>query len=210
MRFTFVPKGTFIMYMTIAMFLFLLGAYKLFLLSALLIAGWSFILRKKVVYENDDQFTTRGSLFAPISGVVTDVQTTENKNIITIKTSLKDNFGLYLPSTTEVKNLNYEKDSCILWLDKTTTLDETKGVYLELYDKNRQDIALHFFKYYLGRLPELVILPGDRGQRHANIGYFLFGGLTKVYLPKTFSVEVSVGAKVISTETIIARYNDKE
>lgn len=210
MRFTFVPRSTFSMSLTLAFFFLLIGSYKLVVFTILVLAGWSFILRKKIVFENDDQFTTRGTIYAPISGHVTAVEATETEKIVTIKTNFKDNFGLYLPSTSEVKNLNFETQSSVNWIDETSDLDSSKGVFLELYDKNRQKICLQFIKYYLGHLPELVILPGDRGQRQANIGYFLFGGLTKLYLPQNFNIEVSKGDSVVSTETIIARYNEND
>lgn len=210
MRFTFVPKSTFFMVLTFAMIFLVLGAFRLLLLTIVGLGVWTFVLRKKIVFENDDQFTTRGSVFSPISGRVTLVEETTTNKVITIKTTLLDNFGLYLPSTSEVKNLNYEKTSHVFWFDKTSVLDLGHGVVLELHDKNRQIFTLQFIKYYLGNLPELVILPGDRGQRHANFGYFLFGGLTKVFLPQTFNIEVKAGDKVISTESIIARFSDKE
>lgn len=209
MRYTFLSKGTFTAVITIALLFLLVGSVLFSFLILLLLFGVAFILRKKIVYDHDDQFTTRGMFYAPISGRVVARNENDDFLIVTIVTNFYDNLGIYLPLTCEVKNLYYNKEA-ERYFFPTSSPDLNKGVTIELRDKNKQEINLNFLKNIVGYLPELVVLPGDRGQRQANIGYYLFGGITNIFLPKTFKVDVSVGDKVISTETIIAHFDDKE
>ena len=51
-------------------------------------------------------------------------------------------------------------------------------------------------------------MPGDRGGRRVNIGYFPFGGTVVLYLPKKYEILVKVNDDVNAGETIFAVIQD--
>ena len=61
-----------------------------------------------------------------------------------------------------------------------------------------------FFKCRLGLWPELIVMPGDKGGRRVNIGYFPFGGTVMLYLPKKYEILIKSNDEVLAGETILA------
>jgi phosphatidylserine decarboxylase len=49
-----------------------------------------------------------------------------------------------------------------------------------------------------------MVMPGDRGGRRVNIGYFPFGGTVMLYLPKKYEILIKTNDEVTAGETIMA------
>lgn len=197
-------------YVTALLFFLVIGSFLLFLVTALILAAHFFFYRKKIVFDHEDQITTLGTVYAPISGKVVAIKEEEDSKVVTIRTSFIDNFGIYLPITCEIKNLIMNKDSYLYRFSSDADFVPERGIVLELKDKKNRVITLNFIRYFTGKVADLVVLPGDRGRRQSSIGFFPFGGITKIILPKSFDVEVADGSRVVSTETIVARFNEEE
>ena len=114
--------------------------------------------------------------------------------------------GIYLPLSCEIKNLLVLKGQSFFRYFKAVEVigtKEGKGVSLAL-DNRGESLGLTFFKCKFGLWPELLVIPGDRGGRRVNIGYFPFGGTVMLYLPKKYEILVKSNDEVNAGETIIA------
>ncbi len=210
MKLSYMSRTVMFYYVTALFLSLVIGSFLLFLIISIVLACHFFLYRKKVVFDHEDQITTLGTVYAPISGKVVAIKNDAAVKIITIRTSFIDNFGIYLPITCEVKNLIMNKDSYLYRFSSDDDFKQDRGTVLELKDKKNRTISMNFIRYFSGKAADLVILPGDRGRRQSAIGFFPFGGVTKVILPIGFELEVTVGSRVISTETIVARFNEEE
>mgnify|MGYP005689369667 CR=1 FL=1 len=114
--------------------------------------------------------------------------------------------GINLPLSSEVKMLHVLKGQSFLRTHVASEVigtKEGKGVSLAL-DNRGETVGLTFFKCKLGLWPELMVMPGDRGGRRVNIGYFPFGGTVMLYLPKKYEILVKTNDEITCGETIIA------
>ena len=168
-----------------------------------------YIFRRKKVYFHEDQVTTTGTVFAPVSGKVVRVSEGNTKSI-TIRMNILDELGIYLPCTSEIKNLNFHSDYSSFRFSSLNLDSSEVGTVLELSDKKKRVISLQFIRFVTGRLPELVILPGDRGRRQVNIGYFPYGGFVILNLPEESEIVVKEGDRLVATEAIVARFKNEE
>jgi len=209
MRFTYLSRSTLFIFLVVFLFLCLIGSLSLLALFILVLASTLFLFRRKKTYFHEDQVTTTGTVFSPISGKVVEVKKSGVKSLL-VKMTFLDESGIYLPCTSEIKNLNFHSDFSAFRFSAPKDISEEKGTVLKLTDKKGRSISLQFIRFISSKLPELIILPGDRGRRQVNIGYFPFGGYVKVLLPEESEVVVNVGEKVIATETIVARFKDEE
>lgn len=168
-----------------------------------------YLFRRRKIYFHEDQMTTTGTVFAPVSGRVVEIVNGNSKSIL-IKMGLLQEEGIYLPSTSEIKNLTFHSDFSSFRFSTPKDICDDKGTVLELSDKKGRTISMQFIRFVTGRLPELIVLPGDRGRRQVNIGYFPFGGYVKLLLPQDCEVVVKEGDKVIATEAIVARFVEED
>lgn len=114
--------------------------------------------------------------------------------------------GIFLPLSCEIKNLLVLKGQSFFRLKKAIEelgAKEGKGVSLAL-DNRGESVGLTFYKCKVGLWPELMVMPGDRGGRRVNIGYFPFGGTVMLYLPKKYEILVKTNDEVTAGETIFA------
>jgi phosphatidylserine decarboxylase len=153
--------------------------------------------------------TTQGTVFAPVSGKVEKINN-EGRKYILFKIGLLNEEGIYLPFTCEIKNLSFHSDFSSFRFSSPKDISDEKGTVLELSDKKKRSISMQFVRFVSGKLPELIVLPGDRGRRQVNIGYFPFGGYVKLLLPSESEIVVKEGDKVVATEAIVARFLDEE
>jgi len=114
--------------------------------------------------------------------------------------------GVYMPLSSEIKTLLVLKGQSFFRTqiaEEVIGTKEGKGVTLAL-DNRGESIGLTFFKCKLGLWPELMVMPGDRGGRRVNIGFFPFGGTVMLYLPKKYEILMKINDEVIAGESIIA------
>lgn len=176
--------------------------------------AWFFRRIKKNFH--DDQLTTQGMIYSPVGGKVVSVREGlthchfgEGLTEIRISLPLFSEIGIFLPVTSEVVDVK-KRDSTRLFRFATNQLDQVidsfGGIEIVLRDKVGEQMAMQFIPCYLGRAPEIVLAPGDRGKRQVNIGHFPFGGTVLIYLPQMAQTMVSDNERVKAGETILSSY----
>jgi uncharacterized membrane protein len=193
------------------------GFYKILLV---LIVGYIvlyLVLRKSRNDFRDDPISTRGVMFSPVNGKIIHIEHNVSHGLygdqlieIQIMIPWWKEMGICLPLSCEIKNLLLLKGQSFFRLKKAVEVlgsKEGKGVGLAL-DNRGESIGLTFLKCKLGLWPELMVMPGDRGGRRVNIGYFPFGGTVMLYLPKKYEILVKTNDEVNAGETIFAVVTD--
>lgn len=198
----------------ILFFLFwLFGFYKTLIFMALLYAALYVVLRKSRNDFRDDPVTTRGVIFSPANGKIIHIEHNVSHGLygdqlieIQIMISWWKEMGIFLPLSCEIKNLLVLKGRSFLRTRKAIYelgSAEGKGVSLAL-DNRGESVGLSFYKCKLGLWPELMVMPGDRGGRRVNIGFFPFGGTVMLYLPKKYEILIKTNDEITAGETILA------
>ncbi|MCB9060267.1 MAG: hypothetical protein H6622_01940 [Halobacteriovoraceae bacterium] len=82
--------------------------------------------------------------------------------------------------------------------------NRTNGQYVRFLNKFSEYFALQFVQCPFGGAAQVWSLPGDRGNRQANLGFFPLGGSVLIYIPVNYEIIVQQGEWVKSTETILA------
>jgi len=202
---------------TVAVILFitfwLFAFYKLLFTLTLTYFLIYLVLRKNRNDFRDDPVITRGVIFSPVNGKVVHIEYNVSHGLygeqlieIQIMIPWWKEMGLFLPLSCEIKNLLVLKGYSFFRTQKAAEVlgsKEGKGVSLAL-DNRGECIGLTFLKCKLGFWPELMIMPGDRGGRRVNIGFFPFGGTVMLYLPKKYEILVKENDEVGACETIFA------
>ncbi|NOT77429.1 MAG: hypothetical protein HOP07_00340 [Bacteriovoracaceae bacterium] len=202
---------------TLAVFIFLLfwlfGFYKILVVSILLYVILYIILRRNRNDFRDDPTITRGVIYSPANGKIVHIEENVSHgvygdNLIEIQIMIPwwKEMGVYMPLSSEIKTLLVLKGQSFFRTqiaEEVIGTKEGKGVTLAL-DNRGESIGLTFFKCKLGLWPELMVMPGDRGGRRVNIGFFPFGGTVMLYLPKKYEILMKINDEVIAGESIIA------
>lgn len=191
----------------------LLGLYKILTVLVFFYAALYIVLRKSRNDFRDDPITTKGVIFSPSNGKIINVEHNVShgmygEQLIEIQIMIPwwKETGVFLPLSCEIKNLLLLKGQSFFRYKKAVEVlgsREGKGVGLAL-DNRGESIGLTFLKCKLGLWPELMVMPGDRGGRRVNIGYFPFGGTVMLYLPKKYEILVKINDEVNAGETIFA------
>jgi phosphatidylserine decarboxylase len=174
------------------LFSLLFGAYILFSAVAIFHICLYVLFRKTPNRFRDDPVVTTGVVFAPCNGKIIAVHQNEENIQIEISILPWREMGIFLPMSSEIKNLWRTKKEVVLELDSRSDL-----------------IGMHFIKRVLGLWPELIVTPGDKGGRQVNIGFFPFGGTLVLYLPKKYEILIKNFNEVIAGETIVAVLPEK-
>lgn len=202
---------------TLAFILFVIcwifGLYKILTTLLIFYAFLYVLLRKSRNDFRDDPITTRGVVFSPSNGKIIHIEHNVShgmygEQLIEIQIMIPwwKEMGIFLPLSCEVKNLLLLKGQSFLRHKKAVEVlgsKEGKGVGLAL-DNRGESVGVTFLKCKLGLWPELMVMPGDRGGRRVNIGYFPFGGTVMLYLPKKYEILVKINDEVNAGETIFA------
>lgn len=171
------------------------AAFALFLIYTLTV----FVFRKRKIRFRDDQLTTDGLLFSPISGKVEYIRELEEELQILLKSRPWQEMGLHMPLTGEVLQVIREKNI----VDKASNLPG-RVQSLEFSNKAGHSIKMIFENALFGSRPQVMIVPGDRGKRKVNIGYMPFGGRLSLLLPKDSELMIKIGDDVSAAETVLA------
>lgn len=191
----------------------LFSLYKILTILVLAYVALYVILRKSRNDFRDDPISTKGVIFSPSNGKIIHIEHNVSHGMygeqlieIQIMTPWWKEMGVFLPLSCEVKNLLLLKGQSFFRYKKAVEVlgsKEGKGVGLAL-DNRGESIGLTLLKCKLGLWPELMVMPGDRGGRRVNIGYFPFGGTVMLYLPKKYEILVKINDEVNAGETIFA------
>lgn len=189
------------------------GLYKILTILVLAYVALYVILRKSRNDFRDDPISTKGVIFSPSNGKIIHIEHNVShgmygEQLIEIQIMIPwwKEMGVFLPLSCEVKNLLLLKGQSFFRHKKAVEVlgsKEGKGVGLAL-DNRGESIGLTLLKCKLGLWPELMVMPGDRGGRRVNIGYFPFGGTVMLYLPKKYEILVKINDEVNAGETIFA------
>jgi hypothetical protein len=194
-------------------FFWLCGFYKILLFSFIAYIVLYVTLRRNRNDFRDDPVTTKGVIFAPANGKIMHIENNVSHGIygdqmmeIQIMIPWWKEMGIFLPLSSEIKTLTVLRGQSFLRTkiaEEVIGTKEGKGVSLAL-DNRGETVGLTFFKCKLGLWPELMVMPGDRGGRRVNIGYFPFGGTVMLYLPKKYEILLKTNDEVTAGETIMA------
>lgn len=150
------------------------------------------LFRKKPNRFRDDPVITTGVVFSPCNGNIIAINYKEDTTQVVISILPWNEMGIFLPLSSEVKNL---------WRTKNK-------VTLELESRNDL-IELHFIRRFFWFWPELIVMAGDKGSRQVNIGFFPLGGKVVLSIPKKYEILIKDSKKVIAGETLIAVLPEK-
>ena len=209
MNFSYLSRSTLFLLGTFLFILLLLEAFFFGLFLILFTLGYVFLFRKRKSYFREDQLTTCGIIYSPVSGRITQIEESQNGKRIFIKTGLMDEYGIYLPFTSKIEDIFYNPEAYTSRSSSHFSKDLSFGTGMILKDKLFREVKLEFMRFFSGRAPELVVLPGDMGRRQVNIGFFPFGGVTVVNIPHDADLVSAKGEKVIATETILAKLEEE-
>lgn len=193
--------------------LWLTHHYKMFFSALIIYWAIYFILRKNRNDFRDDPISTKGVIFSPANGKVIHVEPRISHGVfgdhlyeIQISIPWWKEMGIYLPLSCEIKQLLVLKGQSFFRYFRAIEILGTKdgkGVSLSL-DNRGENIGLSLIKCKLGLWPEVMVMPGDRGGRRVNIGYFPFGGTVMLYLPRKYEILIKIDDEVNAGETILA------
>lgn len=201
----------------ISSILFFCGYYKALTLFICVYSLIYLVLRKSRNDFRDDPISTKGVIFSPCNGVIINIE--KNVSHVAYGESLTEiqimipwwkEMGVYLPLSSEIKNIMVHKGRSFLRYFKAHEKIGTqfnKGMSIVL-DNRGEVIGLTLYKCRLGLWPEILVMPGDRGGRRVNIGYFPFGGTVMLYLPEKYEILVKTNDEISAGETIVAVLSD--
>lgn len=198
---------------SILILLWLIGRYKILLAGLLIYLLLYVVLRRNRNDFRDDHSVTKGLIFAPANGKIIHIEHNVSHGIygdqlieVQILVPWWKEMGIYMPLSAEIKTLLVLKGRSFFRYFKSEEIigsHQGKGVSLSL-DNRGESVGMTFFKCRLGLWPELIVMPGDKGGRRVNIGYFPFGGTVMLYLPKKYEILIKSNDEVLAGETILA------
>lgn len=199
--------------LTLIFFFWVFGMHKILTVSFLLYALLYVVLRKNRNDFRDEPMSTKGVIFAPVNGKIVHMENNVSHGMygdqlmeIQIMIPWWKEMGIFMPLSSEIKTLMVLKGQSFFRTkiaEEVIGTKEGKGVSVAL-DNRGETIGLTFFKCKLGLWPELMVMPGDRGGRRVNIGYFPFGGTVMLYLPKKYEILLKINDEITAGETIMA------
>lgn len=197
----------------ILFFLWVFSFYKILAVAFLAYVGLYISLRRNRNDFRDDPMITKGVIFSPANGKIVHIEQNVSHGMygdqlieVQIMIPWWKEMGVSMPLSAEIKTLLVLRGQSFFRYHSAAEIigtKEGKGVSLAL-DNRGETIGLTFFKCKLGLWPELMVMPGDRGGRRVNIGYFPFGGTVMLYLPKKYEILFKINDEVTAGETILA------
>lgn len=210
----YLPTKVHIVFLGILGFCFLFGLWLIWLFTALVYAGVWYLFRKQIGILFRDDFINTQNVLSPVNGKAT--QLIEHidhpffgKDLKAIRFNINflDEYGVYLPAATEVKNVKTEKIKEVNRFKSFDLTDEdfqSNGVQIKLKSKFDELVGIQILKDRFSLSPSVVVQPGDRGRACANIGVIPFGGSVVLYFDKNFKTHIKEGDDVDAGKTIVA------
>lgn len=181
----------------------------------LVYGGLLFLFRQNRLTYKDDVAFKNDVLYSPVSGVLKSVRANVEhpffgKNLSEVRIIVRpwQEYGVYLPFTSEVVELKAQRGKKFLRFQEGSidfsTEEKDIGLDLMLTGVNGSTIGMKFVPCWFGGWPEIALLPGDRGKRRTNIGYFPFGGSLILYLPAEIHLLLETGDELIAGVSVFA------
>jgi hypothetical protein len=157
----------------------------------------------------------KGVIFSAVNGTVIQVRKNillnpEQAGLTEIKIIINpwNETGIYLPISSEVQDffLSGEKGYFRYGQKNNDKIyhNDLDKLSLTLRSIDSDLIRMDFIRCIMGSLPEIFVMPGDRGKQQANIGHFPLGGTLLLYLPDKYEILIHNKDKIIAGETLIA------
>jgi phosphatidylserine decarboxylase len=201
----------------ILIFLVVTKHYKLVIPVLLVHSFFYLILRKNPNRFRDDHTTTKGVIFAPCNGKIVSIEKGishvaygDNLTEIQIAIPWWSEMGIFMPLSAEIRNIIVHKGRSFFRFQKASEVVGTsigKGLSISL-DNRGESVGMTLYKCRLGLWPDILVMPGDRGGRRVNIGYFPFGGTLILYLPEKYEILIKENELINAGESIIAMLPD--
>ena len=207
-------------YFFLAILFFMMTGLAIFLVLTTLVYAFIFyVFRRpsKQIFVNE--FVDTDNVFSPVSGKAQQVYSDvthpffgKEVNAIKFKVDFLDDYGVYLPSSSEIKEIKTEKIKEINRYKNYEVLSEkiiNNGIQISLKSKRDDQIGLQVLKGRLSLMPRIIVQAGDRGKALANIGLIPFGGSVIMYFDKSYKTHIKEGDDVDAGKTIIASAREK-
>lgn len=214
MALTYLPRFTHFLFWLGLFLSWVLSLTSLFMILIITYASCFALFRRSNRDILDGPAFSNEVLFSPINGKVISIRRAvdhayfgKDMNEIRIASSWFNEMGIYLPFSSEVKDINVRKGNTFFRYRKIEFFQKDQmidSLSLTLENDKEDSLGVQFVKCKFGAWPEVALMPGDRGIRHANIGYFPFGGTVICYVPNNYEVLVEVGGTVKACESLIA------
>ncbi|MDH5580687.1 MAG: phosphatidylserine decarboxylase [Bdellovibrionales bacterium] len=171
-----------------------------------------FYFRQRDIEYNSDSDLTNRVVSAPVSGKVINIEQSKSTedfrqemSCLVVRVGPLNDFGIFSPINAEVKDVDKRVGLAHFRYRKNESTDAS-AMRLILEDKQNIKLVIEFVQCTLGLLPQFKVLAGDFVKLGANIGYFPFGGIVKVYIPKGVKIMIRPGEEVVSGETILGGF----
>ena len=175
-------KSLHILACVILFYSLLAGEIFIFFLIALSYGVTLNVLSKKLSATEESPLCPR-HYHCPVDGRISGVSPEINGEFSEVKiaTPWWKRSGIYLPLDGEVTDIEPRPG---------------KSVDVRVQGSRQNPVVLNIHKGFLGGMPKLRIIPGDRGQVTAPIGWAPWGGAIHVYLPQECEILVEEGNQV--------------
>lgn len=198
MGLTYLPRWTFVVFIFAAILLFALAGIFGLIFSVLTYLIFLFIFRGAKKDLREDSNSSAGVIFSPVNGKVIKI----SKNIehsffgkrytsILIHVPFWRGLGLFFPATAEVQDVKTSCEDCV---DHLLKFKLASGLEIGF------SVGLNILRL----VPQIVVLPGDRGKQKMNFGYLPFGGAVRVYIPSSLEVLINENDEVVAGQGILA------
>lgn len=214
MPLTYLEKKYHIGFILTLLGLSLLGLWAIAALGFVLYGLLLTLYRKDHKDYLESHQASQGVVLSPVNGRVRSIRSGVDHelfgaNCIEIVISIPwwKEWGLRLPVTGEVADLQHKLEKSFFRFSKIETANDSirdSGTLYSIFDSNGNKLGLQFLRCPLGLSPQTILLPGDRGMRGANFGYFPLGGSVLIYLGQNYEIMVNIDDQVVSGETPLA------
>lgn len=175
--------------------------------------GLLYLFRQNRLTYKDDVAFKNDVFYSPVSGVIKSVKSNSKhsqlgSDLTTVQITIApwQECGVYLPFTSEVRELKAKRGRGHLRAAQLLSEKEEDEVGLDLVlsGVNGTNIAMKLVPCLFGGWPQIALLPGDRGKRRTNIGFFPFGGSVILYLPSEIHLLLEEGDELVAGVSVFA------
>ncbi len=203
-------------FLIVALMLYALLVWQGFLVWLVLFVGCGVIwLHRRRDVQWHDTVKSNGELFlSPVDGEIVrigewiDPEAGFKYSELQLKISPLNNWGLHLPSSSEMEYLKSYAGRRIRRQDLASIETETSGDVskTDMVLRNKSGLAsrLRFIHCEFGGTPKIWMKSGDRGRGAACFGYYPFGGSLIVYVPYPSDILVVENEKTTAGQTVLA------
>lgn len=211
MKSFFIRKEKLLKILLISLIIFNISSYFIIIPWCLILIGYFLVHRKNNVDYKEVINLQPDVILSPASGRILEILDDVNDEFhgvsgtkIRIGISWKDPFGLYLPFSGTVQNVeSFEGKSLYRYTERLTFTNGYNRLNIAISNKSGCSIYMELLSCILGRKPKIWIEAGDKGKVASCIGYFSFGGSVVITLPKSSELFCKVGDTLSAGETVI-------